>query len=128
MKTLTIIKPDDWHLHLREGLVLKNIIHFTSEFFGRAIVMPNTKTPITSIDRAISYKKSIVKALPESSRFEPLMTIYLTDDTDKVELRLKLFLLLEIKNHSYLGFYLDNKKFLKLVNNYPRISINYCQF
>ena len=86
MKTLTIIKPDDWHLHLREGLVLKNIIHFTSEYFGRAIVMPNTKSPITSINSAISYKKSIVEALPKSSKFEPLMTIYLTDETDKEEL------------------------------------------
>ena len=86
MKTLTIIKPDDWHLHLREGLVLKNIIHFTSEFFGRAIVMPNTKTPIISIDSAISYKKSISEALQENSKFEPLMTMYLTDETDKGEL------------------------------------------
>jgi len=86
LKTLTIIKPDDWHLHLREGLVLKNIINFTSEFFGRAIVMPNTKTPITSVESAISYKKSIVEALQESSKFEPLMTMYLTDETDKGEL------------------------------------------
>ena len=86
MKTLNIIKPDDWHLHLREGLVLKNIIQFTSEHFGRAIVMPNTKSPITSINSAISYRKSIVEALPERSKFEPLMTIYLTDDTDKGEL------------------------------------------
>ena len=86
MKTLTIIKPDDWHLHLREGVVLKNIIHFTSKFFGRAIVMPNTKIPITSVERAISYKKSIVETLPESSKFEPLMTMYLTDETDKAEL------------------------------------------
>ena len=86
MKTLTIIKPDDWHLHLREGLVLKNIIHFTSNVFGRAIIMPNTKTPITSVEGAISYKRSIVEVLPESSKFEPLMTIYLTDETDKEEL------------------------------------------
>ena len=86
MKTLTIIKPDDWHLHLREGLVLKNIIQFTSEYFGRAIVMPNTKTPITSVESAISYKKAIVEALPENSKFEPLMTMYLTDETDKAEL------------------------------------------
>ena len=86
MKTLTIIKPDDWHLHLREGLVLKNIIHFTSEYFGRAIVMPNTKSPIISINSAISYRKSIVEALPESSNFEPLMTIYLTEKTNKFEL------------------------------------------
>ena len=111
MKTLTIIKPDDWHLHLREGVVLKNIIHFTSEFFGRAIVMPNTKTPITSVESAISYKKSIVEALPESSKFEPLMTMYLTDETNKGELLLKLFLLLGIKNRSYSSFYLDNKIF-----------------
>ena len=86
MKTLNIIKPDDWHLHLREGLVLKNIIQFTSEYFGRAIVMPNTKSPITSINSAISYRKSTIEALPERSNFEPLMTIYLTDDTDKGEL------------------------------------------
>jgi len=86
LKTLNIIKPDDWHLHLREGLVLKNIIQFTSEYFGRAIVMPNTKSPITSINSAISYRKSIFEALPESSKFEPLMTMYLTDDTDKGEL------------------------------------------
>ena len=86
MKTLTILKPDDWHLHLREGFVLKNIIHFTSEYFGRAIVMPNTKNPITTIDKAISYKKSITEALSKSSKFEPLMTMYLTDDTDKGEL------------------------------------------
>ena len=87
MKTLTIVKPDDWHLHLREGLVLKNIIHFTSQYFGRAIVMPNTKAPVTSVDKAISYKKFISEALPESSKFEPLMTMYLTDETDRRELR-----------------------------------------
>jgi len=86
LKTLTILKPDDWHLHLREGLVLKNIIHFTSEYFGRAIVMPNTKSPITSINSAISYKKAISESLLESSKFEPLMTMYLTDETDKGEL------------------------------------------
>ena len=74
MKELTISKPDDWHLHLREGTVLKNIISFTSEFFGRAIVMPNTKKPITSIKKCIDYKKSITETLPEKSTFEPLMT------------------------------------------------------
>ncbi len=86
MKELTISKPDDWHLHLREGIVLKNIIRFTSEFFGRAIVMPNTKNPITSIKKCISYKKSISEALTGNSTFEPLMTIYLTDETIKDEL------------------------------------------
>ena len=86
MKEITILKPDDWHIHLREGIVLKNVIKFTSELFGRAIVMPNTKDPITSIKRCISYKKSICEALSENSTFEPLMTIYLTDQTIKDEL------------------------------------------
>ncbi len=86
MKTLTILKPDDWHLHLREGIVLKNIIKFTSKYFGRAIVMPNTKIPITSINKAISYKKSIAEALPEKSKFEPLLTVYLTDEINKNEI------------------------------------------
>ncbi len=86
MKELTILKPDDWHLHLREGIVLKNIIRFTSEFYGRAIVMPNTTSPITSIEKCISYKKSISDALLKNSTFEPLMTIYLTDETIENEL------------------------------------------
>tara|TARA_Y100001970_G_scaffold22656_1_gene26272 strand:+ start:1897 stop:2946 length:1050 start_codon:yes stop_codon:yes gene_type:complete len=86
LKTLTILKPDDWHLHLREGLVLKNIINFTSQYFGRAIVMPNTKKPITSINKAISYKKNISEVLPKNSKFKPLLTIYLTDETNKDEL------------------------------------------
>ncbi len=86
MKNLTILKPDDWHLHLREGPVLKNIINFTSEFYGRAIVMPNTKDPITSIKKCISYKKSISQLLPDNSKFVPLMTLYLTDQTTKDEL------------------------------------------
>ena len=87
MKELIILKPDDWHLHLREGTVLKNIVSFTSEVFGRAIVMPNTNNPITSIEKCISYKKEITQALPEKSTFEPLMTMYLTDETSKDELR-----------------------------------------
>ena len=86
MKTLTILKPDDWHLHLREGIVLKNIIKFSSQYFGRAIVMPNTKNPITSINKAISYKKNISEVLPKNSKFSPLLTIYLTDETNKDEL------------------------------------------
>ncbi len=86
MKTFTILKPDDWHLHLREGIVLKNIIKFTSEYFGRPIVMPNTKNPITSINKAITYKNFIYEAIPKGSKFQPLMTIYLSDNTDKDEL------------------------------------------
>ena len=87
MKELTIIKPDDWHLHLREGIILKNIINFSSDVFCRAIIMPNTKKPITSIDRALSYKKSILESLPRNSKFNPLMTIYLTDNVSTTELK-----------------------------------------
>ena len=86
MNSLTILKPDDWHLHLREGLVLKNIIKFSSEYYGRAIVMPNTKNPITSINQAISYQKSITELLPKESKFKPLMTFYLNDETNENEL------------------------------------------
>ena len=86
MKELTIIKPDDWHLHLREGIILKNIIKFSSDVFGRAIIMPNTKIPITSIEKAISYRNSIIAALPKVTKFNPLMTIYLTDNTSKTEI------------------------------------------
>ena len=86
MKSISILKPDDWHLHLREGIVLKSIIRFTSEYFGRAIVMPNTKEPITSIYKAETYRNFINEALPKDSSFEPLMTIFLTDDTNKDEL------------------------------------------
>ena len=87
MKELTIIKPDDWHLHLREGIILKNIINFSSDVFCRAIIMPNTKRPITSIDRALSYKKAILESLPRNSKFNPLMTIYLTDNVSTTELK-----------------------------------------
>ena len=87
MNKLTILKPDDWHLHLREGIVLKNILKFSSNSFKRAIIMPNTKVPITSIEKAKSYKDSILMALPKETKFHPLMTLYLTDDISKNELK-----------------------------------------
>ena len=87
MKNLIIRKPDDWHLHLREGLVLKNIIKYTTEYFGRAIVMPNTNEPVTTIERAVSYKKEILDAIALGTNFDPLMTIFLTDETTKEELK-----------------------------------------
>ena len=86
MKQLTIIKPDDWHLHLREGFILKNIIKFSSDLFCRAIIMPNTKIPITTTEQAISYRNSIYAALPKQAKFHPLMTIYLTDNISLNEL------------------------------------------
>ena len=87
MDNLTILKPDDWHVHLREGVILKNIIPFTSKVFGRAVVMPNTKDPITSIEKANLYKKNIFDSLHLDSKFQPLMTLYLTDETIKEEVK-----------------------------------------
>ncbi len=87
MKSFSIRKPDDWHLHLREGIVLKNIIKFSADYFGRAIVMPNTKEPIISIEKAVAYKREIIEALPEGAKFNPLMTIYLTDTTTEYEIK-----------------------------------------
>jgi dihydroorotase len=79
---LTIRKPDDWHLHLRDGTMLKAVIAFTAKHFGRAILMPNLIPPVTSTKDAIAYRARVMAALPADSKFEPLMTCYLTDDTD----------------------------------------------
>ena len=87
LKNFLIIKPDDWHLHLREGIVLKNIIKFSSNLFGRAVVMPNTKIPITSIEKALAYKNLILESLPPKSKFQPLMTLYLTDNVSEYDLK-----------------------------------------
>ena len=81
MNVLRIQRPDDWHVHLRDGAVLKSVVKFTAARFGRAIVMPNLKPAITSTAAATAYRERIVAALPASTRFEPLMTLYLTDTT-----------------------------------------------
>jgi len=81
MNTLTIQRPDDWHLHLRDGEALKAVARFTAERFGRAIVMPNLKPAITSTELAGAYRQRILAALPAGSRFEPLLTLYLTNGT-----------------------------------------------
>ncbi|KGG12817.1 Dihydroorotase [Prochlorococcus sp. MIT 0601] len=73
-------QPDDWHLHLRDGEILHAVLVPTARVFGRAIVMPNLSPPITSIQDAINYKKRILKAIPEGSTFNPLMTVYLTEE------------------------------------------------
>lgn len=79
--TLTLTRPDDWHLHLRDGDALKTTVAATARQFGRAIVMPNLKPPVTNAAEAMAYKARILDARPEGSDFEPLMTIYLTDRT-----------------------------------------------
>jgi dihydroorotase len=81
MNTLKIQRPDDWHVHLRDGAALKSVVGFTAARFGRAIVMPNLKPAITSTAAAAAYRERIVAALPAATPFEPLMTLYLTDAT-----------------------------------------------
>jgi dihydroorotase len=81
MNILKIQRPDDWHVHLRDGAALKSVVKFTAARFGRAIVMPNLKPAITSTAEAQAYRDRIVAALPADTPFEPLMTLYLTDAT-----------------------------------------------
>ena len=82
---LTIIRPDDWHLHLRDGATLSTVLPFTAAHYGRAIVMPNLTPPVTTTAEAIAYRDRILAALPTGSSFTPLMTCYLTDNTDPDE-------------------------------------------
>lgn len=88
MTRLTITRPDDWHLHLRDGAVLASVLPDTARRFARAIIMPNLKLPVTTTDHARAYRGRILKALPNDLRFEPLMTLYLTDLTSPAEIAL----------------------------------------
>lgn len=85
MNELTLRRPDDWHLHLRDGEALRAVLPFTAQRFARAIVMPNLEPPVTSTELALAYRHRILAALPRGVRFEPLMTLYLTDRTDPAE-------------------------------------------
>ena len=78
---LEITRPDDWHLHLRDGDALASVIGHTAQRFARAIVMPNLKPPVTTVAQAEDYRRRIVASLPAGARFQPLMTLYLTEDT-----------------------------------------------
>ena len=86
MTTLRIRRPDDWHLHLRDGDALAAVLPHTARQFGRAIVMPNLRPPVTTTALARAYRERIVALLPAGSRFTPLMTLYLTDRTDPAEI------------------------------------------
>jgi dihydroorotase len=77
--SLTIIRPDDWHLHVRDGAAMAAVVPHTARQFGRAIIMPNLRPPITSTAAALAYRDRIRAAVPEGLAFEPLMTLYLTD-------------------------------------------------
>lgn len=81
-KSITITRPDDWHLHLRDGAMLKGIAPETTRHFGRAIIMPNLVPPVVTASDAAAYRDRILAARPDGSDFEPLMTLYLTDKTD----------------------------------------------
>lgn len=83
---LTITQPDDWHLHVRDGDMLRTVLPHTSRQFGRAIIMPNLKPPVTTTDKALDYYQRIVAATPGSDDFQPLMTLYLTDNTSADEI------------------------------------------
>jgi dihydroorotase len=77
---ITITQPDDWHLHVRDGAALNTVVPHTAAEFGRAIIMPNLKPPVTTAAQALEYKQRIIAAVPKGMRFEPLMTLYLTDN------------------------------------------------
>jgi dihydroorotase len=84
--TLTITRPDDWHLHVRDGAALQTVVPHTASQFGRAIIMPNLKPPVTTAALALEYKQRILAAVPEGVQFEPLMTLYLTDNLPPEEI------------------------------------------
>ncbi|KAB7615298.1 dihydroorotase [Amylibacter sp. SFDW26] len=82
---MTITRPDDWHLHLRDGAMLKAVLPETARDFARAIIMPNLVPPVVTAVDAAAYRERILAALPDGSDFKPLMTLYLTDDTDPAD-------------------------------------------
>ena len=84
---LTITQPDDWHLHLRDEVSLNRTVVDSARYFGRAIIMPNLQPPVTTTDLALNYRERILVARPEGSNFEPLMTLYLTDNTTAEEIQ-----------------------------------------
>jgi dihydroorotase len=87
MKTLTITRPDDWHIHVRNGDILKMVLPHTARQFARAIIMPNLKPPVTTLAQALLYREEILAALPQGANFTPLMTLYLTAATTIAEIK-----------------------------------------
>ena len=86
-KTLTITSPDDFHVHLRDDALMESVVPYTAKQFKRALVMPNLKVPITTVDQAIQYESRIKKSLKSDNHFQPLMTLYLTDKTSLDEIK-----------------------------------------
>ena len=86
MGPLEIIRPDDWHLHLRDGLAMQSVVNDTARQFARAIIMPNLSPPVTTCEQALGYRDRIIAALDPALKFEPLMTLYLTDNLSPSEI------------------------------------------
>jgi len=87
MTRVRILRPDDWHLHVRDGAQLASVLPFTARQFARAIIMPNLKPPVTTVEQARAYRTRILEAVPPGIAFEPLMTLYLTDSTSPETIR-----------------------------------------
>ena len=85
--SVSLARPDDWHLHVRDGAMLAAVLPHTARQFGRAIIMPNLKPPVTTTEQARAYRERILAAIPAGMKFEPLMTLYLTDNTAPDEIR-----------------------------------------
>jgi dihydroorotase len=81
MDTLTLTRPDDWHLHVRDGAAMRAVVPHSARQFARAIIMPNLRPPVTTTEQALAYRERILDAVPPGSNFQPLMTLYLTDNT-----------------------------------------------
>jgi dihydroorotase len=86
-QTLTLTRPDDWHLHVRDGAAMQTVVPHTARQFGRAIIMPNLRPPVTTAAQAVAYRERIQAAVPEGVQFEPLMTLYLTDNLPPDEIK-----------------------------------------
>jgi dihydroorotase len=86
-ESISLARPDDWHVHLRDGEALKTVVPHTAAQFARAIVMPNLRPPVTTADQAIAYRERILAAVPEGASFQPLMTLYLTDTLPPDEIK-----------------------------------------
>jgi dihydroorotase len=86
MNKITITRPDDWHLHVRDNEFLSDVVPHTAAMFSRAIIMPNLKPPVTTVKQALSYRERILAATPKNSQFEPLMVLYLTNNTSAADI------------------------------------------
>ena len=83
VNSITITRPDDWHLHVRDNEFLTDVVPHTASMFTRAIIMPNLKPPVTTVEQALSYRERIIAAAPNDAQFDPLMVLYLTNNTKK---------------------------------------------